>query len=250
MDPSYGAQYAELYRRHWWWRAREESILEVIASLRSGRGAGRFLDVGCGDALLFNRLLPFGTVEGVEPDQALVSEESRRRFRIHLGQFDHTYQFQEPFDVILFLDVLEHLDDPVAAVRRAIDCLTPGGTILVTVPAYRWLWTSHDELNHHRTRYSPTDLRRLVLAAGGHVVELRHLFHWLVLPKLMLRIFERCIDRLPELPRVPPSVVNAALLGVCRIEKRMARLFDFSWGSSIIATIMAANSDGKGESHS
>ena len=63
MDPEYGLAYRELYRRHWWWRAREELIVRTLRSLRPpAAGRGTTLDVGCGDGLLFDRLAEFGAV--------------------------------------------------------------------------------------------------------------------------------------------------------------------------------------------
>lgn len=238
MDREYGAHYGELYRRHWWWRAREAAILDVIQWLRTGRGAGRFLDVGCGDALFFDQLSQFGTVEGVEPESALVSEESRSRFRIHLGGFDDSYHPQGQFDVVLFLDVLEHLDDPAGALRRAADLLVPGGVIVVTVPAYRWLWTHHDDLNHHRTRYSPDTLRTLALSANCGVVRLQHLFQALVVAKLGVRLLERIVKSDPRPPGIPRPPINRFLLGICRFELALQRIIRVPIGSSLLAVLV------------
>lgn len=58
------------------------------------------------------------------------------------------------YSLILMLDVLEHLEDPVGALQHAVDLLTPEGTLLITVPAFMALWTNHDVLNHHLTRYT------------------------------------------------------------------------------------------------
>lgn len=242
MDPSYGVRYAELYRRHWWWRAREDAVLHVIRRLRAGRRYGRILDVGCGDALFFERLQPFGSVVGVEPDANLISDASKKRYMIHVGQFDDGFVAVEPFDIILFLDVLEHLDDPGFALRRARECLAPGGAIVVTVPAYRWLWTNHDDLNHHRTRYSPADLRALASTCGFDVHELRHLFQLLVVPKLTVHLWERLATRPPRPPTVPPKWMNTLLLSACRAERWVSQWIKVPMGSSLIATLSAGGS--------
>lgn len=237
MEKSYLEQYAELYRKHWWWRAREAEILREVTRLRSGRGPARILDVGCGDALLFDRLLPFGTVVGVEPEAGLVSETSRQKYRIHLSAFDDSFSVTERFDLILFLDVLEHLDAPAKALVAARDRLAPGGSILVTVPAYEWLWTSHDSVNHHRTRFAPSQLGGLAVEAGCRINRLRHLFMWLVAGKLAVRVLETVSSPGLNVPRLPHPIVNSLLQGACKLESLIARAMPLPVGSSILAVL-------------
>ena len=107
MDPEYGSLYRTLYERHWWWRAREEAIVETLRATRPPSGWRSVLDVGCGDGLFFGRLAEFGTVTGVEPDAALVSDE--RRSLIHVGPFDRSFAPGRQYSLILMLDMLEHL---------------------------------------------------------------------------------------------------------------------------------------------
>jgi SAM-dependent methyltransferase len=65
-------------------------------------------------------------------------------------------------DVLLLMDVLEHVDDPGQLLRRALTLLRPGGVALLTVPAYRWLWSDHDVALGHRDRYTLPRLRQLL----------------------------------------------------------------------------------------
>ena len=128
MDPAYGARYRALYERHWWWRAREAKILGILERHAPRQGFGPILDVGCGDGLFFPKLQKFGEPRGVETDVDLVSDENRQR--IHIGPFDETFTPSERFGLILMLDVVEHLDDDVAALRYASELLTPDGLLL------------------------------------------------------------------------------------------------------------------------
>ena len=73
------------------------------------------------------------------------------------------------FDLAVSLDVIEHLEDDLGALRELRRVVAPGGALLVTVPAYQWLWSGHDEINHHHRRYN----RRTLLAAA----ERRRLAH-------------------------------------------------------------------------
>ena len=91
-------------------------------------GGRSILDIGCGDGLFFDRLLKFGEVEGVEPVGELVNPTGATANRIHVGRFDDRFQpVVNCFELILMLDVLEHLDNPVGAVRRGVSCSRRAG---------------------------------------------------------------------------------------------------------------------------
>jgi 2-polyprenyl-3-methyl-5-hydroxy-6-metoxy-1,4-benzoquinol methylase len=113
MDEEYSTSYARLYREHWWWRVREEILLGKIRRILGSRTSGaRILDVGCGAGLFFDALERFGHVEGIESDARAVGQAGRWRSRIHIGQLDETFQPSGSYDLILLLDVVEHVDRP------------------------------------------------------------------------------------------------------------------------------------------
>src|SRR5687768_17025438 len=149
MDPEYARKYRELYQRHWWWRAREGAILRELRQRQPPGGWRRILDVGCGDGLLFDQLSQFGSVEGIEPDLGLLDPKGRWRGSIHAIPFDQDFRPAHRYDVILMLDVVEHLAEPTRALAHARSLLEPGGVIIITVPAFQWLWTQHDDYNQH-----------------------------------------------------------------------------------------------------
>jgi SAM-dependent methyltransferase len=226
--------YRYLYERHWWWRAREASVIRELTRHLPANGRKRILDVGCGDALLFDRLERFGEVWGVEVDAEVVSA-GRHRSRIELASFGPSYQPQRRFDLILMLDVLEHMADPVEALRHASALLEPGGRLLVTVPAFRLLWTSHDDLNGHVDRYTRRTLSQLVNAGGFDVEAAQYLFHWVFPAKLLAKGFEALRPTAPEPSRVPPHWLNTLLYGVSRLEYRSLAWARIPFGSSVMA---------------
>jgi 2-polyprenyl-3-methyl-5-hydroxy-6-metoxy-1,4-benzoquinol methylase len=233
MDAQYAAAYPELYRRHWWWRVREEILLRKIRGILADVPKARILDVGCGAGLFFDELEQFGHVEGVESDRTAVEHSGRWRSRIVVGNLDAAYEPAAPFDLILMLDVLEHIQDTDRLLRRAADVLTTGGRILVTVPAFKWLWTAHDEMNHHVTRYTAGELRTALTRVGLHVVDTHYLFHSLVLPKAIVRATEALVQRVPRVPGIPPAPIDKLLRAWFRTEHLMSDWLPF--GSSVVA---------------
>ena len=232
MQSEYIAAYGDLYRRHWWWRVREEILLKEIQQILGGKASNRILDVGCGAGLFFDALEPFGHVEGIESDRVAVGESGRWRERIHLGDIE-TATTSGAFDLVLMLDVLEHVRHPKNMLRRAASLLAPHGQMLVTVPAFDALWTSHDELNGHVKRYAAGEVRRLMTDADLEVTGARYLFQSLTVPKFLVRAKEALVPSAPTVPRVPPPLLNAALRTWFRCENAIAGSLPF--GSSVLA---------------
>ena len=147
----------------------------------------RILDIGCGAGLFFDALEQFGHVEGIESDPIAVEQSGRWRSRIHAGELE-TFAADRKFDLILALDVVEHVRSPETLLRHAARFLAPDGRMLITTPAFDWLWTSHDRLNHHVKRYTAAEMRTLVRKAGLEPIQSRYLFQSLVVPKLLVRV--------------------------------------------------------------
>jgi 2-polyprenyl-3-methyl-5-hydroxy-6-metoxy-1,4-benzoquinol methylase len=207
MDEAYARAYGRLARGHWWWRARDRAVANALASRMTADGSARILDIGSGDGRLFPLFARFGTIEGIEPDANGATGHPAEGV-IHRVPFAEPLPTRGPYDVITMLDVLEHLEDPVSALRLAASLLAPEGWMLITVPAHMWLWTRHDELNHHQRRFSRGSLSRVLEAAGLTPRTARYLFHALIVPKLMVHLKERLVPGTARVPRIPPAGIN------------------------------------------
>ena len=237
MDADYGAQYRALFEHHWWWRARERVILAALERHRPASGWRNVLDVGCGDGLFFDALAQLEgvkLVEGVEPGAALVSPTGPHRASIHVAPFDESFDTGRRYSLVLMLDVLEHLPDPAAALRHALSLLETDGVFVATVPAFMALWTRHDDLNHHYTRYDRASMEALAAKAGLRIVEARYFFHWTAGAKLLTRMAERIRPGAPSAPSVPAGPVNRALYGLSRLEERLLGGLGIPFGSSLL----------------
>lgn len=243
MNSEYAAIYRRLYERHWWWRAREEAVLRVLRERIDPCRCERILDIGCGDGLLFDKLTPYGDVEGVEICGDLVSPDNPWRDRIHIGPFDETFESSGRYDVILMLDVLEHFAHPVRALQHARDLLAPGGFVLIHVPAFPALWTSHDDLNHHYTRYSKRSLQQVLHKSSLTAEYMQYTFYWTCPVKLAIRGWEWICPAAPQTPGIPPRLVNALCYRLCRLEQRVFARRAPGFGSSLLAVVRHAALD-------
>jgi SAM-dependent methyltransferase len=234
MDPKYGERYRELFEKHWWWRARTRLIIDVLRRLQPAQGWKGILDIGCGDGLFFPELSQFGEVDGVEPFAELVSPRNPYRTRIQICPFDESFRPGKRYSLILMLDVLEHLEDAVGALRHALELLEPGGRFVATVPAFMALWTNHDVMNHHFIRYTKSSFRQLARRAGLRIQEERYLYHWTCPVKLGIGFRER-LFRLDAKPaQVPARSVNELLFWMSRLEQKTLTPLSLPFGSSLM----------------
>ena len=211
MDREYELQTHRAEDRHWWYRGRRQVLERVIAGLRLPARA-RILDAGCGSGRNMVELARHGHVTGVELSPASVGlARERNAGEVIAGSVLDMPLESDSFDLAVCLDVIEHLADDVGALRELRRVVVPGGSLLVTVPAYQWLWSGHDEVNHHHRRYSRRSLERAAAEAGWEKVRTTH-FNSLLLPvAVMLRILDRFNRSTTESSLdlwVPPQPLN------------------------------------------
>ena len=235
MRADYAEQYRKLWEEHWWWRSRERFLIDVIGRLGLPAGS-RILDVGCGDGLFFPSLRRFGTVEGLEPDASLL-KSSPDAARIKVGPLDRTFNPGPIYDLVVMLDVLEHIENDVEALDSASRALKPGGKLLITVPALSWLWSRHDELNHHFRRYDRRSLEAVMAAAGFSVETSRYFFCWTVAPLIARKWLKPAgsMEQQDDTVAIPPALLNRTLILISRADHWLGSRIRWPLGSSLIA---------------
>ena len=162
-------RYRELFEveeRHWWFRSRR-AVVRALLSRTDLPPSPRILDAGCGtgaNLLEYGRL---GEVTGVDAFREAV-ELCRERGLDNVIEAPVEELPFEPgsFDLLFATDVIEHLDDDVRALRELRRVGADDARLVLTVPAYGWLWSDHDVSVHHRRRYTADRLRESVRAAG------------------------------------------------------------------------------------
>lgn len=170
-------------------------------------------------------------------EPAALSSDSAWRHRIHIGPFDESFDLGKRYTLVLMLDVLEHFPDPLARLKRARELLEPDGTLIITVPAFEILWTSHDELNRHYTRHTRKRLGEVVTEAGLRVESVRYFYHWMFPMKLAVRFKEALFGAEPATAAIPGPWLNRFLYGVSRIEQKALGRLPVPFGGSLLAVV-------------
>jgi hypothetical protein len=132
------------------------------------------------------------------------------------------------------LDVLEHFSDPIPCLRHALNLLDSRGSILITVPAFQCLWTAHDELNCHLTRYTKSSLAQVTMRAGMRIHTSRYFFHWTFPVKLLMHLKERFLHTNPQIPKLPPRWLNETVYQLSCLEQKIFAAVPLPFGSSLI----------------
>jgi SAM-dependent methyltransferase len=219
------AAYREHYQvedRHWWFRGRW-AVVQALLSHASLPARPRILDAGCGTGGNLRRYAGLGEVSGVEPSPEAVRLCHERGFEsVEEGGLEDLPFEDGSFDLVAATDVLEH----VAAERRALEEMhrvaAPGGTLLLTVPAYMWMWTEEDERLHHQRRYTRPRLRRAVEGAGWEPIFDTYFNSLLLPPIAAARLLPRRDGERPDLERTPPGLDGPLSLPM-RLEARLVR---------------------------
>ena len=184
-DPVWFDRLDRVEARHFWFRARRGVIARLFE--RYARRSDRVLEIGAGTGSVAAALAARGFNVAVSDIHHQALEIAGRRGLAERYEFDlMAMPFREQFDVIGLFDVLEHLDDDRAALLAIRQALKPGGRLVLTVPAHRWLWNQSDMLAHHKRRYGLKEIRQRIAAAGFDILDARGFFVSLV-PLLLLR---------------------------------------------------------------
>ena len=162
-QPVESVAYSEMYRmedRHWWFRGRRQLIWAML-SRADLPPKPRLLDAGCGTGRNLIEFGALGPAAGVDPSADAVAFCRERGIEnVKCAGLEDLPFGPGEFDLLLACDVIEHVLDDTAALRELLRVADVGANLIVTAPAYQWMWTEHDVQLHHFRRYTAKTLCR------------------------------------------------------------------------------------------
>jgi len=221
---------------HWWYRARREILSDYLTRFGDIPEGARILEIGCGTGHNLPMLAQFGEIDAIEIDETAAAKASER-----LGKKVGSSPLPElegvqpgSYDLVAVLDVVEHVEDDVAALKAIATALKPGGKILITVPAHQWMWSAHDVVNHHKRRYSKGTLTGALGKAGLKWRKLRW-FNSLLFPvAVAARFAGKLMGKDDSDDSPPPKPLNSAFETIFGLERHLLGRVPMPPGLSII----------------
>lgn len=242
--------YEDLYVKehtHWWHIGKRAIVYGLLHKYlpQGNRNSRRALDLGCGAGLNLERLSQYAQTTGTDYYEEALHFCRRRGFtRLCKADAANLPFASNSFDIVTALDVIEHLDDDRVALEELLRVMRPGGVLIVSVPAYRFLWTYWDDILGHRRRYTTAMMREAATSAGFQVRKLSYSNALILVPAVMVRIAKSLLlkvrSRSGEEAQAGsdfievPVPLNSALVGYYRLESAWLRRGSLPFGLSVV----------------
>ena len=230
----------EIQKKHWWFVTKKKIVLDTISRNLSKHADIKVLDIGCGSGLMLNALEEIGQTFGMDmSDDAINFSKEIFKGQVKKGFLPEQVPYEEDyFDLITALDVIEHVDRDVDALKTLRSRLISGGKAVITVPAYMFLWSSFDEMNEHKRRYTRPELETKLLQAGFTVEKISY-YNTLLFPvvyavRMLNNLLKRDGASDVDMPSTPLNFVLEKIFG---IEKYLLRFANLPFGVSILAVV-------------
>ncbi|MCL4354079.1 class I SAM-dependent methyltransferase [Patescibacteria group bacterium] len=230
--------YDELYlleEKHWWHLAKRDICLKLLRKYLSKKNS-KILDIGCGTGKNIEALSEFGEIWGIDISKNAISYCKKRGLKnVKLAKAEETGFKENSFDAIVLLDVLEHVDD-TKTIKEIFRILKPGGLVLITVPAYSWLWSKWDEVLHHKRRYTKKSLIKLFDDGKFNNMYASYAFSYLLIPAYVIRKIKSVFLKkdYPSDFKLSSKSINSTMFFVSKTEHFFSKRGLVPFGTSII----------------
>lgn len=244
MKPDHLQELAELEDTYWWHVAKRQLITSLLAKFAPPPGL--LVEGGIGSSrnlLEFSKLGYDVTGFDVMPEAVELGQQ-KGLLRVAVHDLEQPWPVEdESLRAIVLLDVIEHVEHPVTVLSHVKRALRPDGAVIVTVPAYQWLFSDWDRLLGHYRRYSPSLLKEQASAAGLKLAWRTHWNSFTFPAAVATRCWERMFSsrRTADFPRVTPQL-NNLLLGAARLERRLLLTVGVPFGLSVVGVLQHAES--------
>lgn len=224
---------------HWWFIGRQKIIAQLLGREPIPRHIERALDIGCGTGFctaLVSAIADSVTCVEMADEMVELLKQKNNKLEIIQGGWpdvavDHT------FNLVTLFDSLEHIEDERAALRKIESVLKPGGIAMITVPAFMFLWSEHDEINQHKRRYTKESMRAAISASTGLTILRLSYFNALFFaPIAIIRLLKNALGvRTKESDIIAlPRMLNGTLAWLFGLEGILLRWINLPVGTSLL----------------
>lgn len=234
-------RYYELGETYFWLASHHDIVMAFANSLFREQRRTRelkILDVGCGPGNLISRLLPWGEVIGADASaDALTFCQQKHNVQVKQIMTKDLPFPDNTFDFVFAIEVIEHIEDDLNAMRELYRILKPNGFLITTVPAFMFLWGSHDEWNGHFRRYTKRQFCRLAVAGGFAVEKSRYFKLLFFLPLVILRFLKKATNKKTDDFYAVSPPINRLFRRLINAETPIISTFNLPIGTSLISIL-------------
>ncbi|MDI9636885.1 methyltransferase domain-containing protein [Kamptonema cortianum] len=227
---------------HYWWFVSRRNLALRLLKNRS-QPDHKILDVGCGTGALLHQIQQQFWAAGLDFSHHALSFSRQRGLKHLLFADAQSIPLNDgSFDTVISLDTIEHVPNDAAAISEIFRVLKPGGTIIMNVPAFSWLWGPHDVALMHYRRYHRRQVIELLTQSGFQIEKCSYSVFFLFPVVVLRRAFEKLQRGEPKvrLPRVS-RFTNTVLEKLMELEASLFVRLNLPWGSSVVAVATKPN---------
>lgn len=235
------------FEENYWWHKGKKHLVEVILDtyFNGNKEKLEILEIGCGTGGITKELTKWGKVTGVDTSKEAI-EICRKRGISHLIVADFNNlskeQLNTKFDLILALDVLEHIQDDIRTLKKVRSYLKKNGYFFASVPAHKFLWSEHDEALHHKRRYHSLEITHKLKDTGFNIVKKTYFvvtaFPVIAFYRIAGNFFKK--TAYPKTSYIQlPELLNNLMVYILKMEATLIRKISFPIGTTIV--IVAKN---------
>lgn len=241
MNPAAYEEMCQTEQSHWWFVARREILSSLIKKF--SKPNQKILEIGAGTGGNLEMLLNYGAVSAVEPNdfaRKKILEKFGNKISLINGKLPNQLNLEnQSFDLICLFDVLEHVEDDLLALREIKKFLKPNGKIILTVPAFQFLWSSHDKNLHHFRRYNFNNLKKLITNSNLRATRIGY-FNCLLFPiAFVMRLIEKIFPaKKSSSTNNCDPITNKILTKIFASEKYFLQInWNFPFGLSLFSVL-------------
>lgn len=229
-------KFFNLEMEHWWFQARKNIVLKLISRHIELKKNFKILDVGCGTGMMIEAIKNTFQINaaGIDNSPEAIKFSKKRELNIFLSSAEKIEQKADSIDLIMALDLIEHIENDAASLKEFNRVLKKHGYLILTVPAFNFLFSAHDAINEHRRRYRLKELGNKINLAGFKIIKISYYNSLLFFPILAAKLIKKLTKDNHDHLKKENYIFNFILKKIFSSESFILKYFNLPIGASII----------------
>lgn len=238
--------YSKFNKDFWYIKSRQDLIRKILKKYFNEKKDLKILDAGCGTGFNFEVLSEFGDVYGVDLSQTGLEECKKLNYKSLELKDVNKLNYENYFDVVIAIELIEHIENDEETIANFKKYLKNDGLLIITTPAFKFLWSKDDELAMHKRRYSKKRLKNILKNSGLKIEYLGYRYFLFFLPASLIFFIQKKRKKKKNSLEYTPKWINKTLLNYMKFENwSISKGAKFPFGIGFIAISQKQNTTSK-----